>query len=1056
MTASQSTVPSWYQDLHQLPSRGSMTPKAQSLADLHRARQSHWGQIWTTTDIAAFMWGLVEQTREVIAPPAGVRLSILDNCIGSGRLIQFATPDAYEIHGNDIDGRAIDALSSALDAQGFFYSIHQAGMEAMRHSGFDIAVLNPPFTIHVESPLLEPSCVTTHGRFGPGTSTLSHIYALAQSLAAASYVIALMPASSKAEVSRMPYGDRLIAVFDLPHDAFATEGANVATSVLVFAPSATQHTALRHRVTCMTEPAPQLDWGAPPSHRRHAKSTVAGIDLDEPSIVTPVTGDRTVRVVRSGRTLRLKYACGLVEARVQNAILVGPIIVSDDDKRRLPQGVRYLGQGKLDIEILLSQPDPLVALDSILREIRDHGGEPRVDSSVRPYLAARRRGVAIRTEPLRHTILVPAGTTHASHLHRTSAVTARPQTKQLMDGTRWGSPVLTPQDTLTFEPEETPEGERFVYKRDGWSLVLSCDQLLTRFDIDRPEASVEQWETIHAGRRAAFPELAARYTERAKRMGLDRWLSYGFQFDDLIELALSRGGVVAGWQMGLGKARLAVALAMLMGVKHSLIVLQANLIDEFVSELETLGVPGHDWQTITRADQTRALRRLNLISYSRLRLPLHRGAGKYTYAAALRRRCAVVIADEGDLISNNSQQVRALFQLSPRIRYALSGTPIGNYPRDILALAHWVKGDGLADQPFGKRRPFIQPALFRSMRHAERGVDVFRHRHVTTEWVTHQWAEDMSEGAKREVPALSGLDQYREFVSALVLRRVWEEPEVSQYIRIPKAVRSVESVAFDPVHLSHYLQTADEFASWWKDIRIKDGGDPKHINLVSILARLGAVFQAANNPQMINGPGAGFHGLTSKQSYTLDLIQAHERGGHQTLVFATSPGVLARLNRLAREAGLRTEIYTGRESKAQRRAALASFRSGDAQTLLLTYGVGQKGINLPQADRIICYNRCYSPRQESQAIYRALRPQQRRELQVIMLHLTGSIDEYMAQMCDMKVDAARAGLDHGTPEFSPDSFQHWITILDRFVVDLCERTGYERIKLNEALKLNAE
>lgn len=48
-----------------------------------------------------------------------------------------------------------------------------------------------------------------------------------------------------------------------------------------------------------------------------------------------------------------------------------------------------------------------------------------------------------------------------------------------------------------------------------------------------------------------------------------------------------------------------------------------------------------------------------------------------------------------------SDQSRALWQLSAQRRYVLTGSPIPNYPRDVFGLIAFTGGDGTAAQPYG-------------------------------------------------------------------------------------------------------------------------------------------------------------------------------------------------------------------------------------------------------------------------------------------------------------------------------------------------------------------
>jgi len=91
-------------------------------------------------------------------------------------------------------------------------------------------------------------------------------------------------------------------------------------------------------------------------------------------------------------------------------------------------------------------------------------------------------------------------------------------------------------------------------------------------------------------------------------------------------------------------------------------------------------------------------------------------------------------------------------------------------------------------------------------------------------------------------------------------------------------------------------------------------------------------------------------------------------------------------------------------------------------------------------------------REEAQSIARLLRPQQTREVLVERIHIKGSIDEYQAQMCAHKSDAARAGLDYGSPQMADTAYEHLETILGRFCEQLAKLRGCQRHDLRKSLQ----
>ena len=76
-----------------------------------------------------------------------------------------------------------------------------------------------------------------------------------------------------------------------------------------------------------------------------------------------------------------------------------------------------------------------------------------------------------------------------------------------------------------------------------------------------------------------------------KALGIDRWLNWEYQFEDLIELCMRPRGAVCAWKQGLGKARLGAALPLLLGVRHSLIAMPAKAATQMTASNTPGAVP---------------------------------------------------------------------------------------------------------------------------------------------------------------------------------------------------------------------------------------------------------------------------------------------------------------------------------------------------------------------------------------------------------------------------------------------------------------------------------
>lgn len=1020
---------SWYQAIEARQSLGRQTRRPGSLAGLHEARREHLGQFFTPTPLAALLWRVVSPAIErALARRPGARVAVLDNSVGTGRLLQFADPKRHVLGGVDIHAESVAALVKEVEAAGFQAEIVACGMEAAKPSGYGVAVINPPFSLHLESPMLEPYPCTTWGRFGANTSATSHAYALHQALEAADVVAAILPRTYASLLPADPdLSGRLWALIELPTGAFREEGTDVRVDIAVFGREERDNVQ-RITVASFSDPVPDLGLQCVSTWESRPRLSVTGIKDEGPSITTAVTGDNRVRVVHDRRRIGLRFACGLTEARVLNALYRDLLDNHRLDNHRYPSGIRYLGEAVLDLEVHLVQPDPWASFQDLIDTIRNAGGAPEVDPGLINYLRKRMRQIPRQTEPFAQTVYMPDGMLHDG------PAKARARTTFVANPNVWLSPVIEQGTEVELEP--TDDG-RFAFSVGGECYVLGRDEVYDKFDVPQAEG---RWVKLFPGRHVRFPELAHALRARVRALGIDAWMNWPHQADDLIEVMIAPGGATVGWDTGLGKARLAAALILLSGCRHGLITVFPYLLDEMVTELSGLPIDQGDWQVIERPEQLQNLKRINVITYNRLRAPIHEAHPRRTYAKLLRRRIGTLVADEGELLANmQSQQARALWQLSARRRFVLTATPIANYPRDTLPLRVFTAGDAVAHQPYGYRRYYLDPVLRQSTMTAARGIDAFRDHFVTVEWVTHEWEEDMQSGAKREVPKITNLEEYRRKLRPHLKRRVVDEPEIAARVPIPKPAESYTEVEWDEDHLAYYLDVAEHFAQWYLRARQDAAGKNRQINLVALLARIQAVQFAASFPQRgIEGFGA-YMPLTSKQRYAIDRMKRWADEGRKAILYADNPGLLDLLHRHLQADGYDALVFHGGQPiKARTRALKSRFRFGDTPNLLASIRVTQAGLNIPEASRVLFYNRGWTWKTEKQAQGRVLRPQQKNDVLIDRAHLVGSIDVYMGQMVAFKRDAFQAGLDFATPEFANAEFAHLDTVLYRFCEDLAK------------------
>lgn len=1013
--------------LEALQSRGSLAEKPGSLAGLHHKRQETLAQYFTPDWLSRFIW----QTVSAAFKDDGY-YSLLDNSIGNAAMFRYADPERVSLFGFDIDGELVNAVTQLFEGTRFRVDIETAGMEQVELEHFSAAFINPPFSITLSSPFLKRYPGITHyGKFGPDTSALSHEYALAQALGHCGMVAAIVPQSTKATILKIPaFANRLRAVFTLPSDTFKSENVDhVATDLLIFDQDFSVYIGYEENQTTppiyyasinpASEPIP-LGLSCRTMRdlfRTRNPINVIGVEHSKPVITTPLTGDRTVHLRRSGRQIKLVFKDGATEARVKNSLYRSRLF--SDKHHRYPAKTRYAGQFKLSLDVISMQSDPLAALNSVCDIIKKCGGNPVVDHQLLCGL----NGILEENRRM----AVPFGRT--VYRKGTPEFTAIAKRMGLINRTQRGAAVAINETVTAIRAEE---GFR-VRTRRG-EFTCGHDAFFSLFDPQGDAAKEGYWEAIHPPIAESFPQEIAELRAKADALGIPHWLSWDFQVEDLLELAFKPKGAVCGWQMALGKSRLAISLALLLD-GASLLVLKSRLVPEMVNELKKLGIS--DYRVIKNEADTRQLGKINIVSYESLKRVVDPHRPKRTLAKGLRNKIANILCDEGGLLANyQTQQTQAVWQVGAKRRYILDGTPSPNYPREMLNLAAFFAGEERAYQPYSMKGGFIHERLFNGAENQPTGRDEFNRRFVTVVWATNEFL-DSGVGAKREVPKINPdyLGEYRKWVAPLIKRRVQQEPDVSRHVKFPvPELREPVKVDWDFDHLAMYVQTAEEFAQWYRRYANEQKLKGKALNLTIILARMAACFKAANVPSAVHGYGRGFHGLTTKEIAVLDLVKKEVKQGLRPIVFATNPAVLHRLSSELDNVGITNLVFTGEETINKRTDKLnARIRDGNDQVMLASLGVTQDGLNLPQLNSFIFYNRSYKVRAEQQAIYRLIRPQQTCEVSGSFFHLKGSIDDYMGQLIEWKALASEAGMDYGEQNGDNEEFVHFDAFVYRFI-----------------------
>ncbi len=546
----------------------------------------------------------------------------------------------------------------------------------------------------------------------------------------------------------------------------------------------------------------------------------------------------------------------------------------------------------------------------------------------------------------------------------------------------------------------------------------------------------------HNGIRSMYPDHYKMRVKQLEKLGIDQWL-WGFQKDDVSRMSLKNANLLAD-QMGLGKSRQIIALALLYGCRHNLIIVEPKLKDEFVKEFRELNIT--DYQIIESEKDLKHLKKFNLIAYNKLWKPLNEHTKK-TFAKAMRRRFQFIAVDEAHKIkAKDSEQAQAVRMLKARYKLLSTGTPIANYPRNIFSLLVFGWGDGTELNHYGYYNPIEQVNERGYASGYTTGTRQFKEDFITIEWVTPQFEQTLDKGMKaREMPVIKDKAKWWAMMSPKIIRRQRDEPEVAPFITIPKPTISTELIKMSPDHVKHYKHWLDEFAAWFKEqLRLeKEDPDGHKIDQMIVLAHLTQLQFASTIPQSkktnnehIQWPG----GVTTKQRRTLDLIEEALSNQEKVIVFSERPDFQKYMQQELRSRNIKSNVFIGSQGIKSRNVVLNDFKNNGTNVLLATTTCGETGLNIPQANVVIIADTSWTPSKQIQAYSRILRPQQTRKPRIYLLRAKGTIDEYMQQLMDAKSEAIDEGIDYqDAAEFDPAK---WLSYRD-FTIKMLKEEGYD-------------
>lgn len=348
---------------------------------------------------------------------------------------------------------------------------------------------------------------------------------------------------------------------------------------------------------------------------------------------------------------------------------------------------------------------------------------------------------------------------------------------------------------------------------------------------------------------------------------------------------------------------------------------------------------------------------------------------------------SVLVLDEGHRVRNpDSQTFKAVQAISRLYTCFLSGTPLNNRAEDVLAALCLLKRRGLPPreqwQTFAKDqeavRALLQPCMYRKLTEdviPDGEMGALRYHADVLEFRTET---ERAYYLELEAQLLSTA---REAVASKRQRRESKQPAPK---RPGRAGRS------------------------------SLGGHQTECRLACIAPSITNRFKHA--PPKDAKQNACYGEASTKMLALLKHVKRAVDNGEKVLVFSCFVRSLELALDVLVKAGYACSIVTGKVSAEERARQIEAFCNDPEKrwpVFLISEGCGAHGITLTAATRVVILDPWYNPMQELQAIKRAHRIGQERDVTAVWLIMKGTVEERVYQLAEQKEELSDQIVDGG-------------------------------------------
>ena len=177
---------------------------------------------------------------------------------------------------------------------------------------------------------------------------------------------------------------------------------------------------------------------------------------------------------------------------------------------------------------------------------------------------------------------------------------------------------------------------------------------------------------------------------------------------------------------------------------------------------------------------------------------------------------------------------------------------------------------------------------------------------------------------------------------------------------------------------------------------------------IEILSGLMRLRQICDTPKLFM---EDYNGESGKLESLSELLEQIQGGNHRVLIFSQFRGMLDIIEEELGRMGLESFKITGSTPAKDRQEMTKAFNQGERSAFLISLKAGGVGLNLTGADTVILVDLWWNPAVEAQAIGRAHRIGQERNVEVYRMITRGTIEEKIQELQETKRNLVSTILD---------------------------------------------